>query len=321
MARRTRARRATSGWACPQPIFRLADEERAPRAYVEDDFAVLHAASGDRHFVRGLIELPIPEEDGRFGYGSWIEVSKADVVALGELWTTRTAGGTTRSAGTLANELSPYFATEGLAGRFGCATFHLLPLVELEDADHGLVRAQQNGISAHRAHELAETVQPSQLARPARASTTRERAGVEARVVAAGEVRARAATRTRSRPSRSRRRAPAARAAREAAALVQESGSAPPVSGPATRSIGSVSPRQRRAPGRRPERRVVEAGEQLVGADRVVRPRRAARTAPARSSPRPLRAGRATRRGMTPQRRGRSAAGATTAAPRSRSVP
>ena len=34
----------------------------------------------------------------------------------------------------------------------------LLPLVELEDANHELVRAQRNGISSHRAHELAATV-------------------------------------------------------------------------------------------------------------------------------------------------------------------
>ena len=34
----------------------------------------------------------------------------------------------------------------------------LLPLVELDDSNHELVRAQRNGISSHRAHELAETV-------------------------------------------------------------------------------------------------------------------------------------------------------------------
>ncbi len=34
----------------------------------------------------------------------------------------------------------------------------LLPLVELDETDHELVRAQRNGISAHRAHQLAETV-------------------------------------------------------------------------------------------------------------------------------------------------------------------
>ena len=34
----------------------------------------------------------------------------------------------------------------------------LLPLVELDEANHELVRAQRNGISRHRAHELAATI-------------------------------------------------------------------------------------------------------------------------------------------------------------------
>jgi hypothetical protein len=142
----------------PQPIFRLDDEERLRRAWVEDDFAVLRDESGDRHFVRGLLELPIPEEEGRFGYGSWIEVSSDDVVARGELWHDDEGWRSEPFAGTLANELGPYFATEGLSVRLRLRDVSLLPLVELEDGEHELVRAQRIGISSHRAHELAATV-------------------------------------------------------------------------------------------------------------------------------------------------------------------
>ncbi len=142
----------------PQPIFLLDEEERQRRAWVEDDFAVLHAADRDRHFVRGLLELPIPEEDGRFGYGSWIEVSPADVAALGELWDDEDGWRSDPFTGKLANELSPYFATEGLSVRLRLRDVSMLPLVELEDGEHELVRAQRMGISAHRAHELAATV-------------------------------------------------------------------------------------------------------------------------------------------------------------------
>jgi hypothetical protein len=142
----------------PQPIFRLDDDERLQQAWVEDDFAVLHGANGDRHFVRGLLELPIPEEDGRFGYGSWIEVSGDDVAALGELWDDDDGWRHGPFSGRLANELSPYFATEGLAVLLRLRDVSLLPLVELEDGAHELVRAQRNGISSHRAHQLAETV-------------------------------------------------------------------------------------------------------------------------------------------------------------------
>jgi hypothetical protein len=139
----------------PQPIFLLDEEERRSRAYVEDDFAVL---DDQRYFVRALVELPIYGEDGYFGYGAWVEVTKDDVTALGELWHDEEGWRSDTFPGTLANELSPYAFTEGLPVRIRLREVNLLPLIELEDADHELVRAQRNGISSHRAHDLAATV-------------------------------------------------------------------------------------------------------------------------------------------------------------------
>ncbi|MDQ3066311.1 MAG: DUF2199 domain-containing protein [Actinomycetota bacterium] len=142
----------------PQPIFLLDDEERRRLAYVEDDFAVLHGQNGDRYFVRALLELPIDGEDGYFGYGSWVEVSEPDVAALGELWNDDEGQRAEPFHGTLANELSPYAFTEGLPVSIRLRDVKLLPLVELDDANHELVRAQRHGISSHRAHQLAATV-------------------------------------------------------------------------------------------------------------------------------------------------------------------
>ena len=142
----------------PQPIYLLDEEERRSRAYVEDDFAVLHGQAGDRCFVRALLELPIDGEDGYFGYGAWVEVSAADASALGDLWDDEEGQRKAPFSGTLANELSPYAFTEGLPVRIRLRDVELLPLVELADANHELVRAQRHGISRHRAHELAATV-------------------------------------------------------------------------------------------------------------------------------------------------------------------
>ena len=142
----------------PQAIFLLDEEERRSRAYVEDDFAILHGEGGDRYYVRALLELPIEGEEGYFGYGAWVEVSEDDVATLGELWNDDEGWRSRPFPGTLANELHPYAFTEGLPVRIRLRDVKLLPLVELEDADHELVRAQLNGISPHRAHELAATV-------------------------------------------------------------------------------------------------------------------------------------------------------------------
>lgn len=143
----------------PDPIFLLDEEERRTRAYVEEDFALLHGENGDRYFVRGLLELPIVDgEEGCFGYGAWVEVSAADAEKLGELWNDEAGDREGPFAGTLANELSPYAFTEGLAVRIRLRDVRLLPLLELDEGEHELVRAQRRGISPHRAHQLATTV-------------------------------------------------------------------------------------------------------------------------------------------------------------------
>ena len=142
----------------PQPIFLLDDDEREQRSLVSDDSAVLHGDTGDRFFVRALLELPIAGEDGYFGYGAWIEVSEPDFAALRELWDDDDGWRSEPVAGTLANELSPYAFTEGLSLQIRLRDVELLPLVELEDGEHELVRAQRYGISPHRAHQLAATV-------------------------------------------------------------------------------------------------------------------------------------------------------------------
>lgn len=142
----------------PQAIFLLDDEERGSRAYVEEDFAILHAERGDRFYVRALLELPVADDDGYFGYGAWVEVSEQDASVLGELWHDEAGWRSEPFAGTLANDLHPYAFTEGLPVRIRLRDVRLLPLVELDDSNHELVRAQRNGISSHRAHELAATV-------------------------------------------------------------------------------------------------------------------------------------------------------------------
>ncbi|MGZ8782804.1 MAG: DUF2199 domain-containing protein [Gaiellaceae bacterium] len=142
----------------PQPIFLLDEEERRRRARVDEDFAILEADSGDRFFVRALLELPVEGEDGYFGYCAWIEVSATDAAELVELWADEQGSQAEPFAGTLANELSPYAFTEGLAVQIRLRDVKLLPLVELADANHELVRAQRQGISRHRAHDLAATV-------------------------------------------------------------------------------------------------------------------------------------------------------------------
>jgi hypothetical protein len=139
--------------ALPDEIHTLAEAERTRRAYVEDDFAVLDDAC---FFVRGLLEVPIPELGERFAYGAWVEVPAAAFRELHAKW--HDPEQFAPVAGALANELAPYAATAGLAATLRATTADRLPAIELADGGHPLIRDARSGIGAARADELAAVV-------------------------------------------------------------------------------------------------------------------------------------------------------------------
>jgi hypothetical protein len=137
----------------PHVIHVLDADARTRRAWLADDFAVL---DDSRFFVRGLLELPIPELDGRFAYGSWVEVSMPDFQELMRHWHDEEQFQPVEC--TVANELEPYRDTVGLRARLRATAPDKLPAIELAAAPHELVEAQRHGISLDRSDELAAAV-------------------------------------------------------------------------------------------------------------------------------------------------------------------
>lgn len=137
----------------PHVIHLLDADARSRRAWLADDFAVLD----DEHFfVRGLLELPIPELDGRFAYGSWVEVSMPDFQELMRHWHDEEQFRAVECA--VANELEPYRETLGLGATLRATAPDKLPAIELADTPHELVHDQQHGISLDRSDALAAVV-------------------------------------------------------------------------------------------------------------------------------------------------------------------
>lgn len=137
----------------PHDIHLLDADARTRRAWLADDFAVL---DDERFFVRGLLELPIPELGDRFAYGSWVEVSMPDFQELMRRWHDDEQFDVVEC--TVANELEPYRDTLGLCAALRATAPDKLPAIELADAPHALVHDQQAGISLDRSDELAAVV-------------------------------------------------------------------------------------------------------------------------------------------------------------------
>lgn len=139
----------------PEEIFGLSEAERERRAQVGSDFAEL---DGKRFYVRGLLSIPILDEDADFGWGIWVRVEEHVDAELREHWTDEDVVGRTYD-GELAVELPAYGSTLGLAGTLRLRSVDLLPAFELAESGHRLGLEQRHGISLERARELADPYQ------------------------------------------------------------------------------------------------------------------------------------------------------------------
>jgi hypothetical protein len=141
----------------PEEIFRLSDDERRRRAVISPggDFATL---DGEHHFVRALLEVPIPSDDDCFGWGVWVRLSEADRDDVSERWLDPESVGRSYP-GSLATHLPAYGETLGLSGTLTLRDVDKLPAFEVRDGAHPLVIEQHTGITLERARELAEPYQ------------------------------------------------------------------------------------------------------------------------------------------------------------------
>jgi hypothetical protein len=143
--------------ALPEAIFALSEDERTVRAVLSPggDFATL---DGEQHFVRALLELPIPSEEDAFGWGVWIRLGEEEIRDVAARWADSESAGRSYS-GLLASELAVYGSTVGLPGLLTLRAVDRLPGFELEPCGHVLALEQRAGISLERARELAEPYQ------------------------------------------------------------------------------------------------------------------------------------------------------------------
>ena len=124
--------------------------------YLDADLCVWTDAAGTRcHFVRGVLELPVPELRDRLAYGVWGSLSERSFDAL-------RAGGDADAAADasyfswLSNSIPGYPETLSLPARVAPRAPGLRPaIVVVRGGDHPLVREQEEGVGVERVRELA----------------------------------------------------------------------------------------------------------------------------------------------------------------------
>ena len=144
------------GAKLPDVVFALSEDERDEKVRFDSDLCQMDG----RYFIRGVLEVPFNETQGRFGWGVWAEVDISVFQRYVELYD---KDGTSEPIkdGTLANELPPYvgYQSPPLAIQFRDPTtrpsFYLKP----ED-DSQLALEQKFGISSARHHDIVSQLTP-----------------------------------------------------------------------------------------------------------------------------------------------------------------
>ncbi|MBC6992303.1 DUF2199 domain-containing protein [Hymenobacter sp. BT491] len=146
------------GSSAPWAMYTIPEEERATRVWLKQDTCVI---DDQEFFIRGVLEIPVHEQEQTFGFGVWVSQSQEHFLSYQEYHNTDAIG---PYFGWLCTEISMFSPTLSLKTMAHFQGNGQRPTIELEPTDHPLAVAQRDGISLERAWEIVhEYVKPSNL--------------------------------------------------------------------------------------------------------------------------------------------------------------
>ena len=146
----------------PAPAAWLLDPglEADPDSELGSDQCLIR---GEEFYIRGLIQLPVRDDERVFEWGVWVSLSRENFIHSGHLWNTAGRESAEPMFGWLSTALPTYHpATLSLKTMVHTREVGLRPLVVLEPTDHPLAVEQRDGITVDVLEKRA-----SQLLHPA----------------------------------------------------------------------------------------------------------------------------------------------------------
>lgn len=127
----------------------IPDDEFEKRVKLNEDLCVI---DDEYYFIRGVLKIPIPENEQDLGFGVWVSQKKENFETYLDNYDTPDIG---PFFGWLSNEFK--FGGEPTLNLKTMAHFQgdgQRPLIELDESDHPLSMAQRNGISIDEAWKI-----------------------------------------------------------------------------------------------------------------------------------------------------------------------
>ncbi|WP_044000852.1 DUF2199 domain-containing protein [Hymenobacter swuensis] len=144
------------GSAMPYMIHDVSEEERQDRVVLTADMCIL---DDEHYFIRGVLEIPVHEQEQTLGFGVWVSQKAEHFHAYREQPDSTDIGPFFGWFCTEVNAFSPTILLKSKAHFIGNGQ---RPSIELEPTDHPLAVAQREGISLARAWEIVHEYLPKE---------------------------------------------------------------------------------------------------------------------------------------------------------------
>ena len=145
------------GMFAPDPYLDVPESERPDRTFFTEDRCTVRDEDGVEHyFVRGVLYIPIHEQDDPFGLGLWVSQSRANY----ERFVRREEMEPT--FGWIVNRIRHYPEdTFLLKAAVHWTGGNVRPTIEFEPSEHPLAIEQRTGISLARAWQIVHRYMPN----------------------------------------------------------------------------------------------------------------------------------------------------------------
>ncbi|WP_170170381.1 DUF2199 domain-containing protein [Hymenobacter perfusus] len=142
------------GFDKPDHYFGVPEEERSSRVQLTGDTCII---DNEDFFIRGVIKIPITDEEMYFGIGVWISQKKENFENYQQHPDSAEIG---PYFGWLCSDISEFGDTLSLKTEAHFQSGNLRPWIKLHTSDHPLAVAQREGISLARAWEIVHEYLP-----------------------------------------------------------------------------------------------------------------------------------------------------------------
>lgn len=135
--------------------WRPVDSDSDAGSELTPDLCVIR---NEDFFVRGIVEIPVLDQDEPFAWGVWVSLSRKNFERMGDLWLSPDRVQEPPYFGWFCNVIPGFPTTLHLKTSVHTREVGVRPYIELEPTDHPLAVEQRNGITMARVREIAEGI-------------------------------------------------------------------------------------------------------------------------------------------------------------------